>query len=160
MVRQLTGTHVLIILLAFFGVTIAVNILLAAYAISSFSGEDVAKPYQRGLEYNKDLAARAAQRDLGWTATIGLTRIGNAGGMISVVIKGKDGTPRAGLSVEATLRRPTDTKLDRTIPLEPLAGGEYRAAVDALAAGQWDVIARTAAEDGTSFEAQRRVVVK
>ncbi|MEQ1868253.1 MAG: FixH family protein, partial [Micropepsaceae bacterium] len=72
MARELKGTHVLIALLAFFGVTLAVNIALATYAISSFSGEDVAKPYQQGLDYNKALEARAAQRDLGWSASINL----------------------------------------------------------------------------------------
>jgi nitrogen fixation protein FixH len=160
MARELKGTHVLIALLAFFGVTLAVNIALATYAISSFSGEDVAKPYQQGLDYNKALAARAAQRDLGWSASINLVRAGDAGGIVSATIKGKDGAARLGLKIEASLRRPTDARLDRTILLDALATGEYRAALDGLAAGQWDVIVRTSAGEGTPFEAQRRVVVK
>jgi len=158
MIREIKGIHVLIVLLAFFGVTLAVNIALATYAVSSFSGEDVSTPYQRGLEYNKTLAARSAQSELGWTASIKLAREGK-GGTVAVSIKGKDGTPRSGLTVEATLRRPTDAKLDRTIALQAIGDGEYRAMLDALAGGQWDVIARSSAQDGTPFEAQRRIVV-
>ncbi|MCE9522416.1 MAG: FixH family protein [Alphaproteobacteria bacterium] len=160
MIRELKGFHVLLMILTFFGVTFAVNIALATFAISSFSGEDVSTPYQRGLEYNQTLAARSAQRDLGWTATISLARDAKTNGVVAVSIVGKDGAPRSGLKVEAMLRRPTDAKFDQTIALQSVGDGEYRAAVGTLAEGQWDVIARSAAEDGTPFEAQRRFVLQ
>ena len=159
MTAEIKGIHVLAVLLAFFGVTIAVNVLLAVYAIGTFSGEDVSKPYVKGLEYNKTLAARAAAAALGWTAEIGATRDG-ADMIVSVRIAGRDGTPISGLAVEAQLRRPTDAALDRALTLEPVGGGLYRARVEEIAAGQWDVIARAAADDGRAFEAERRVVLK
>lgn len=160
MTGELKGFHVLIVLLAFFGITIGVNVALTAYAISSFSGEDVSKPYQQGLEYNKALAARAAQSNLGWTALIDVQRVGKRGGAIVVTIKGKDHGARAGLTVEVMLRRPTDASLDRTVALQANGEGKYSGTVDGLAAGQWDVIARTSAEDGTPFEARRRIAVR
>jgi nitrogen fixation protein FixH len=143
MTMELKGWHVLAGLLAFFGITLAVNIALTVYAIDTFSGEDVAKPYLRGLEYNRTLESRAAQVARGWTATIDATRDGAA----------------AALAVEATLRRPTDAALDRTIELTAVGGGEYRAAAEGLAPGAWDIIVRVK-EDGAVFEAERRIVLK
>lgn len=160
MIFELKGGHVLAMLLAFFGVTIAVNVLFTFYAISTFSGEDVTKPYLHGLEYNKTLTARAAQDGLGWSAEIGAMREGDADILVSVRIVGSDGMPRSSLRVEATLRRPTNASLDRTLALEAVGDGLHRAALKDVSRGQWDVIARATSGDGDVFEAQRRIVLK
>jgi nitrogen fixation protein FixH len=158
MTFELKGGHVLALLLAFFGITIAVNAAFTAYAISTFSGEDVTKPYLRGLEYNRTLAERSAQTGLGWKAEIAVSRDG-ADALIVVRIADRNGQPLSSLAVEATLRRPTNAALDKTLALDPIGGGEYRAVARDIIAGQWDVIAR-AKGDGASFEAERRVVLK
>jgi nitrogen fixation protein FixH len=158
MTMELKGWHVLAGLLGFFGITLAVNIALTVYAIDTFSGEDVPKPYLRGLEYNRTLESRAAQAALGWTATVDATREG-AATAIRAKISAHDGSAKSALAVEATLRRPTDATLDRTIELAAIGGGEYRAATDGLAPGAWDIIVR-AKEGGAVFEAERRVVLK
>jgi len=129
------------------------------YALSTFSGEDVPTPYMRGLAYNKTLIERAAQQASGWTASIELARVGVTAAAISVAIKSKDGMPRNGLTIDATLRRPTDAALDRTVRLQAGGDGLYRAAVANVAAGQWDVVVRDAASGGASFEATRRVML-
>lgn len=159
MTSEVKGGHVLAILLAFFGITIAVNVVFASYAISTFTGEDVAKPYLKGLDYNKTLSARSAQAALGWSAEIDAQRAGTET-VVTVRFLARDGTPRIALDVTADLRRPTDATLDRTLRLEPAGDGVYRATVEDLAAGQWDVIARTVADNGTPFEATRRVVLR
>jgi nitrogen fixation protein FixH len=158
MTMELKGWHVLIAFLAFFGITLAVNIALTVYAIGTFSGEDVAKPYLRGLDYNRTLEARAAQAATGWTATIDAAR-NNAGTAIEAKIIGRNGAPKSALTVEATLRRPADAALDRTITLTAAGDGTYRASATGLAPGAWDIIVR-ANEDGTVFEAERRVILK
>lgn len=158
MIRELKGWHVGAMMLGFFGITIAVNVLFTTYAISTFSGEDVAKPYLRGLAYNETLAARAAQAALKWKVSIGVAR-SEGGALLTVTVADSGGGTLSSLAVEATLRRPTDARLDKTVALEAIGGGVYRAELGVLAAGQWDVIAR--AKDGTqSFEAERRVVLK
>jgi nitrogen fixation protein FixH len=158
MTTELKGWHVLVMSLAFFGVTIAVNVALAVYAIGTFSGEDVAKPYAQGLEYNRTLEARAAQAALGWSATIEAVRE-NGGAAISAHIADRDGTAKSALTVEALLRRPTDARLDRTIELVASGDGNYRAVAADLAPGAWDVVIRAKSGD-TAFEAERRVVLK
>lgn len=160
MTFELKGWHVLAMLLTFFGITIAVNVVFTTYALSTFSGEDVSKPYLRGLEYNKTLAARAQQAKLKWTASIDVVRADGSGAVITVSIAGADGQPVGGLDVTALLKRPTDANLDKVVTLEPLGGGQYRGRVADVATGQWDVIARVGAGVAPSFEAARRVMVK
>lgn len=161
MTFELKGWHVLLMLLAFFGITIAVNVVFTTYALSTFSGEDVSKPYLRGLEYNKTLAARAEQAKLKWTASIEVAREGVAGAVVTVSITGADGQAVGGLSsVTALFKRPTDANLDKTVSLEPLGGGQYRGRVADVVAGQWDVVARAGSGDAPSFEAERRVMLK
>lgn len=160
MMFELKGWHVLLMLLAFFGITIAVNAVFATYALSTFSGEDVSKPYLRGLDYNKTLAARAEQAKLKWTASIDMARDGAAGAVVTVSIAGAEGRPVSGLTVTALLKRPTDAHLDQTVTLESFGGVQYRAYVADVAAGQWDVVARAGAGEEPSFEAERRVMLK
>lgn len=160
MISELKGWHVLAMLLAFFGVTIAVNVVFTTYALSTFSGEDVSKPYLRGLEYNKTLAARAAQAKLKWTASIDLVRADGVGAEVTVMVTGANGEALSALDVSALLRRPTDARFDRTLTLTAIGEGQYRVRIDEVAAGQWDVIARVGATDAPVFEAKRRVVLK
>lgn len=160
MTFELKGWHVLVMLLTFFGITIAVNVVFTTYALSTFSGEDVSKPYLRGLEYNKTLAARAEQAKLRWTASIDVAREGASDAVITVSIAGADGQPEGGLAVTALLKRPTDANLDKTVTLDPLGGGQYRGRVSDVVAGQWEIVARAGTGDVPSFEAQRRVMLK
>jgi nitrogen fixation protein FixH len=160
MIRELKGWHVLLITLAFFGVTIGVNIVMATYAITTFSGEDTPNSYAAGVAYNKTLAAHAAQRQLGWTAVIDLEPESQGRQALDVTIKDANAQPLTGLTVEVTFRRPTDAHLDRSVPLVRAADGKYAGEVAALAPGLWDVIARTHDAAGTPFEATRRVVVQ
>ncbi len=156
---ELKGVHVLAVLLGFFGVTFAVNGIFITYAVSTFSGEDVDKPYLRGLAYNETLDERAAQAALKWTASVYVVREGASDAVVTVSVRGADGKPRSGLTVEAALRRPTDARLDQTLTLEYAGDGVYRGTAKNIAAGQWDVIARTTA-NGSPFEAERRVLLK
>ena len=128
------------------------------YALSTFSGEDVTKPYLRGLEYNKTLAARAAQESLGWSVEIDAARDGDADVVVSRTHRGSTEC-RSGFRLEATLRRPTNASLDRTIALEARAAGTI-AEFEGVSRGQWDVIARATSGDGDVFEAQRRIVLQ
>lgn len=156
---EVKGGHVLFALLAFFGITIGVNVVMATYAVTTFSGEDVSDPYMKGLAFNRTLAAHSAQAQLGWTATIDAGRGPNGLTTVNVGLRDREQRGLNGLTLEATLRRPTDATLDRAIALTADGDGRYSATVAGLAAGQWDVIAK-AKRDGASFEASRRVVLR
>ncbi len=61
--RELTGRKVFAITAAFFGVIIAVNLLLAYKAVSTFPGLEVQNSYVASQTWD---AERAAQQALGW----------------------------------------------------------------------------------------------
>ena len=157
---ELKGVHVLLVLLVFFGVTIAVNVTMATFAVSTFSGEDVSDPYLKGLAFNATLGARSAQERLGWTATIDIRRGTAAAAIIVVAIKDRQSRALTGLTLEVMLRRPTNANLDRIVALKSESNGHYSATVPDVARGQWDAIATAKASDGISFEATRRVMLQ
>ncbi len=61
---EITGLKVFLIACAFFGVIIAVNILLAVKAVSTFPGLEVPNSYVASQTFDAD---RTAQESLGWT---------------------------------------------------------------------------------------------
>jgi nitrogen fixation protein FixH len=63
---KFTGWHMTAILVAFFGVVMAVNFTMARMAISSFGGTVVDNSYVASQKYNRWLNAAAQQDKLGW----------------------------------------------------------------------------------------------
>ena len=57
----LTGRHVLMMLIAFFGVIFAVNGVFLYAAISTFDGTDTSSAYQKGIDYNTTIAESEEQ---------------------------------------------------------------------------------------------------
>ena len=60
MARELTGRHVLAITLAAFGVIIAVNMVMAVKAVSTFPGLETPNSYVASQRFDRDRAAQAA----------------------------------------------------------------------------------------------------
>ena len=90
--RELTGKHVLAITVGFFGVIIAVNMVLAVQAVRTFPGLEVANGYVASQTFDAD---RKAQEALGWTLTHDYE-----GGRLSIDIrKGAGAAPVASLDV-------------------------------------------------------------
>ena len=100
--KELTGKHVLLIVIAIFGVVFAVNGFMVMQAVKTFRGEDTKQSYRQGLAYNETLDMRAQQKALGWRAKIDL----NAR-IISLAIEDKSGMPVRGLTVTGLLKHPT-----------------------------------------------------
>lgn len=67
---QFTGWHATMILVAFFGVVIAVNLVMARDAISTFGGLVVENSYVASQDFNQWLAEADAEKALGWKATM------------------------------------------------------------------------------------------
>lgn len=139
--RPLTGRHILLMLVAFFGVIIGVNAIFITKAVSSFTGEDVKGSYRQGLEYNKTLQSRAAQADLGWRIKTNLVKTNlstSDDGEHTYILRITDvkGRPLDGLSVEALFKRPTDLAEDQSVSFTDRGNGTYEARIKLLR-GQW-----------------------
>lgn len=129
-----------------FAIVIAVNGTLIYFAQSSFSGLDTEHPYERGLDYNRTLAAAAAQAELGWHSEVTLTAAPNGRHEVAVRLADDRAQPIDGLEVEVYLRRPANSHLDLSVPLQRQGNGRYAAEVALPALGQWEV--RIVARDG------------
>ena len=64
------GRHVLLGLVAFFGLIFLVNGVFIYYALSTFGGGDTSDPYRKGLHYNDTLAEAAREAEQGWDAKL------------------------------------------------------------------------------------------
>lgn len=141
---ELTGRHVLMMVIAFFGVIIAANVVFITQAVRTFPGEDVRRSYVQGLNYNETLADREAQAALGWRAAAALRRDDQGAALIEVLLIDRDGRPIEDAALEGALRRPVEARDDQALVFTPQGEGRYVAAVADLAPGQWDLRARAA----------------
>lgn len=130
--RQFTGRRMLAVMIGFFGVVIAVNVALAVLASTSWSGLVVENSYVASQHFNEDLAQAHRQQALGWRSTMSY-----AGGGLHFDLTDRDGVPLPGMTVEATLRRPTHEGEDRHVVLTSSTGGGYGVALD-LQKGAWN----------------------
>ena len=150
--KKLTGRHVLLMLVAFFGVIIAVNAYFMFSAVTSFRGEDVKGSYRQGLEYNQTIDARGTQADLGWTARVNMVDTDGAPQTLIVKLEDANGRGLDDLDISATLNHRIDTDQDQILTFTHTGRGRY--VVDIAApAGQYTVKAvATRGDDQFKFE--------
>ena len=155
--KVLTGWHVLLIFIAFFGVMFVVNGIFLYSAVTSFPGEDVEKSYLQGIDYNSTLAARSAQAQRGWTAEIGLQ-----GNDFVVLLNDAAGEPVSPEHVTGLLRHPTDAGLDIDLEFTRAGQGVFATARPAeVSAGRWALLveARDQAEGAPLLTAHKYLVL-
>lgn len=154
------GKHVLFGLLAMFGLVIAVNLVFVWFAIDTFTGVTSENPYKEGLAYNQVLAARDAQRDLGWQSNVSYEREGEATRRIAISLSDRDGRPLSGLSLDGSLRRPTHAGVDQPLAWRETAPGRYTAEVALPELGNWDLLVSARDGDSPPFEMKARLWFK
>lgn len=131
--HPITGRRVAIWFVVFFGIIIAVNLVMARLAISSFGGTVVDNSYVASQHYNAWLAAARAQVALGWAVTA--TR--RPDNRIEVLTVGRDGAALRGVVVSAIASHPLGRAADRRLAFTFVDG---RFVSDApLPAGRWQL---------------------
>lgn len=140
-----------------FGIVLAANGALAYFAISSFTGLETEGHYEKGLEYNRVLAAERRQDALGWSVYTDFRPNGGNSGRLVVSARDRRGTPLRGAAVTARLIRPTQSGYDREITLAPAGVGSYEAEVDLPLKGQWDIQTRIEHRSDTYLSVERIV---
>ena len=144
--KELTGRHVLYILIGFFGVIFAVNGYMAYAAISTFNGRE-ANSYSQGLHYNERIAAAKAQTELRWSHKVELSEAG----IVQVAFSDKDGAPVAGLSLKGEIGRPAADRFTHQLAFAENKPGVYTASPGVQEAGRW-VVALAAARSRAQGE--------
>ncbi len=131
--KPITGRHVLIGMVCFFGVIIAVNMTMAVFASTSWTGLEVKNSYVASQDYNAKLAAAERQRALGWS-----TQLTQQGGQFRLSVVNSAGAGIAGAQISAVMKRPVQEKADTPLDFKETAAGDYRAGIP-LASGVWDI---------------------
>jgi nitrogen fixation protein FixH len=141
MTNRFTGWHMTAILLAFFGVIVAVNFTMATLATRTFGGVVVENSYVASQEYNDWLKAARAQAKLGWKAEAGL----DAGRRVTVEVSAP------GAVVTGYAAHPLGREAD--VPLEFTGVDGFRSKRP-LPAGRWTVhlVVRRGAEQARLVE--------
>ncbi len=131
------------IFVGFFLVVFTVNGIFIYLATTSWVGLVTENPYDRGLNYNEVLAAKAAQDQLGWTHDLSFQRTDDAGGtaagVLTLTLGRKDGATLNDATVKAVVERPGRFSQAFTLYLDQTGEGRYAAGVNLPLPGQWHV---------------------
>lgn len=152
--REFKGWHMLAVMVAFFGIVIAVNLTLAVLANTTWTGLIVTNGYDASQNYSKEQERQRAQTALGWQA-----HVVHEAGELRVEMTGVDGHGLSGLKVSCKLRRTVNDREDKTLELHEIGQGKYSSAV-MLGSGLWEL--EVDAEDslGHSFSEVYRFTTK
>jgi nitrogen fixation protein FixH len=131
--RPFTGLHMLLIMVAFFGTVIVVNINMAVRANTTFTGLVAKNGYVASIDYQRDMEGRAAAQALGWTVAHD-----EAGGFVTFTVTGEEAAPVYMSAVDAVAVRSITRDEPQHLMFESVGGGTYRS-VEALPAGNWVV---------------------
>ena len=128
---KLTGRHVFLILLSFFGLIIAVNVTMATLAAGTWPGLVVANSYVESQRFNERVAAARVQQALGYELAFL-----QADDQLSLTLTDADGQGVAILGGTVRIGRPVTRTEDRLIDV-PAAPSGTVSMPDALADGLW-----------------------
>jgi nitrogen fixation protein FixH len=146
-------------IVGFFGVVIAVNLVMLWFALGTFNGLSYKEAYDRGVHYNETLARQEAQQALGWQVELGVETPGAKRADITLVLADKSGAPIAYASVNGALVRPVQEGNDMAVSLDHRGGGRYEASVAAPLPGQWDLDLLVVAGDD-AYRLRQRIMIE
>jgi nitrogen fixation protein FixH len=157
--RELTGRAVLLWLIAFFGVIFAVNGWLVQAATSTFGGVDTPSSYQAGQMFESEIARAERQDALHWKVdgTLKRDRVGEA--VLDINVHDAQGQPVTGLTADATLEHPADSRLDHVIHLTKVGAGAFHGDAQGQS-GQWNLIVDFYRGGERVFRSRSRVDLK
>ena len=150
--REITGKHVLVFTVSAFAVIIAVNVVMAYKAVSTFPGLEVSNSYVASQTFDAD---RTAQLALGWTLT---PTYDPAAQELRLAFTDKDGLPVVLADLTVLVGRTTEAS-DDTTPSFTREAGIY-VAKEALGPGKWMMHVEGHAADGTLFRQRIDLFVK
>jgi len=131
--RAFTGRHMAAILIAFFTVVIAVNVMMARYAVSTFGGLVVDNSYVASQQFNGWLAKARKEKALGWSVDLRRGRRLH----LEVTLSDADG-PLTSAQITALARHPLGGRAERDLTFRPLGNGRYESR-ETLPPGRWIV---------------------
>jgi nitrogen fixation protein FixH len=159
--KPLTGRKVLLMVLAFFGVVMTVNLgILLPNAIKTFRGIETPSAYRASQDFNENLAIGAAQAARGWDVEAHVVRGEDGVVTAEITTRDRDGKMLAPMDGEAMLARPADRRMDLVAPIELVGYGSYQARFEDVAAGQWDIVLSFMQDGERVFHSRNRIILR
>lgn len=149
---KLTGARVFGMVALFFGVIIAVNLVLANRAVSTFPGLEVANSYVASQSFDAD---RTAQNGLGWDLT---PEYDAAAKELRLAFTDKAGYPAEVTGLTVMVGRATAAR-DDSRPQFLREAGVFVAPLD-LSPGKWMMQIEAVSIDGTTFRQRIDLLVR
>ncbi len=153
MTRTFTGWHMAAITVSFFAVIIAVNITLAVYASSSWTGLVVENSYVASQSFNHDVEIARQQQAAGWQIKLDVSQTA-----AQIAISDRSHQPETGLDVRMLLQRPTNDTDDKTLSLHEISPGLYGMDIP-LGTGMWNVDVTAEGPDRKPLRFVQRIFV-
>lgn len=130
MTRPFTGRKMAVILVSFFAVVVAVNVLMARLASSTFGGVVVDNSYVASQQFNGWLKEAKSDRSLGWKGQIAR----HADNLAVITLTDSAGKPIASAKVTAVAEHPLGQRPTTALVLHETASGVYSAHLEP---GRW-----------------------
>jgi nitrogen fixation protein FixH len=156
---ELTGRHVLLWLVGFFGLVFVVNAFLIHAATSTFGGLETQSSYKAGLMFESEVARAERQQALHWSVDGKLGRDREGEAVLDISVRDAQGAPVTGLTADATLAHPADARLDHVIRLSRIGAGEFRGETQGQV-GQWELIVDFYRDQTRVFRSRSRVTLR
>lgn len=154
--KKLTGKHVLIWVLSFFGVMLVANGFFVYYANTSWPGVEVKSSYNVSQNYNQIIKEAKQQDARAWTLNTDLKRSKND---VFLVVQAKDkiGNALLDLDLKSEIGRTITETFDRTVELKPYGEGVYKVNLGSLDPGRWRVKLLAYQRDELKFQSVQQV---
>lgn len=152
--KEFKGWHMLAILILFFGTIITVNLTMAYFARTSWTGLVVKNSYVASQEFNETTDQKRAELAMGWSSSLAYEN-----GALDLTLTDKD---KAGINnaiVTATVGRPSYEADDRIVQFTQTKPGQFTASTQ-LGSGIWDADMTVIGENGESWTRKLRILVK
>ncbi|PWV95359.1 nitrogen fixation protein FixH [Hoeflea marina] len=149
--KQFTGYHMLATIVTFFAVIIGVNLVMASYAISTWTGLVVPNTYIASQEFNGKAAESRAISALGYQGEIASGPDG-----FTFALSDKAGDPVTADAVLVAFNRPVGAVGDHTMTLTPRGEGVF-AAPGKLVEGEWIAHVSAVLDGATIYRAAYRI---
>lgn len=131
-IRRFTGYHMTTILVVFFAIVIAVNVIMARYAIGTFGGTVVENSYVASQKFNGWLKEARREKALGWT----LSDPKRDQDHLVLHVDEASSVPLTGAAVTMRAEHPLGQAPERDLRFMEIAPGQYRS-LEILPAGRW-----------------------
>jgi nitrogen fixation protein FixH len=157
--RRVTGRMVLVSIVSFFAVIIAVNLIMATLAVSTFGGVETRNAYQAGLSFSREIAESRAQEARNWHVEAKLSNWTPDGVVVEVMPRDASSSPVVGVDFTVTFAHPASRRQDQVVSLSQVGAGLFRARTQ-ISPGQWDLVVEAGRDGERLFRSKTRIQIR